>query len=314
VQIRLITYSHVEAGGKPAPSTIRPMSPDAAIYLVQHMTAMRSHAADGSWPPAEFVDPTCEHMFEELRVGTKERFLSAASTVVQRLIGRMRGNTSPGLLVCMQIDDNPEPSAAILKLEVGRDYAGVLQRLETGEEQLGAVQNVLDPPGKLQKGALVIDRRPDSQVVIGDKLADTAKYFPEALGIRQIQKAKPATIELIRAVHSIAPEAARSLERKLRNMAETSSKPLERVERVLEELDLPSTQVDDVRGMLENQPRPVRTVDVRKPISLTIEADSITVSGPAADIDEKVETARQADGSWHIIVRRIYEEPRRKYT
>jgi hypothetical protein len=52
VQIRLITYSHVEAGGKPAPSTIRPMSPDAAIYLVQHMTAMRSHAADGSWPPS----------------------------------------------------------------------------------------------------------------------------------------------------------------------------------------------------------------------------------------------------------------------
>ena len=314
MQIRLITYNRVEAGGTPAPSIVRPMSPNVATYLVQHMTAMRSHADDGSWPPAEFVDPLCEHMFEELRVGSEERFLSAASTVVQRLIGRMRGNTSPGLLVCVQVDDKPEPLAAILKLEVGRDYAGVLQRLETGEEQLDAVRNVLDPPGKLQKGALFIDRRPDSQVVIGDKLADTAKYFPDALGIRQVQKAKPATTELIRAVYSVAPEAAPSLERKLRDMAETSDKPLERVERVLDELELPSTQVDEVRGILENQPRPVRTVDIRKPISLTIEADNITVFGPAADIDEKVEIIPQPDGSWHITVSHIYEEPRRQYT
>ncbi len=314
MQIHLMTYSHVEAGGTPAPSIIRPTSPEVVVYLLQHMKALRRHADNGSWPPAEFVDPMCEHMFEELRVGSEERFLSAASTVVQRLIGRMRGNTSPGLLVCVQADENPEPSAVVLKLQVGPDYAGVLQRLETGEEELGAVRNVLDPPGKLQKGALFIDRRPDSQVIIGDKLADTARYFPDALGIRQVQKAKPATLELVRAVASVDAAAVPALQQKLRDMAETSDIPLEPVERVLEELELPSTQADEVRGILENQPRPVRTVDVRRPVSLTIEADNITVSGPAEDIDDKVEIAPQPDGSWHIIVTRIYEQPRRRYT
>jgi hypothetical protein len=96
-------------------------------------------------------------------------------------------------------------SAAALKLEVVTPNSAVLERLETGEEVLEGATNVLDAPGQLQKGALVDDPRPQSDVIIGDRLAQDALYFPRAFGIRAEQRPVHAAADLVAALDGRVP-------------------------------------------------------------------------------------------------------------
>ena len=76
---------------------------------------------------------------------------------------------------------------AALKLDVHDEHAAAA-RLVGDELQLEAVQDLLDIPGELQKGAVYPDDRPHSEVIIVDKFERTALYFLRALEVQQIEK------------------------------------------------------------------------------------------------------------------------------
>jgi hypothetical protein len=135
-----------------------------------------------------------------------------------------------GLLICVRVVDGKKRSAAVLKLEVVTPNSAVLEKLDTGEEVLEAVTDVLDAPGELQKGALVDDPRPGSDVVVGDKLTKDALYFPRAFGIRTEARARDGTAELVAAVSSRLPSLTARIVEALPRVQETA--PAEVVEKI----------------------------------------------------------------------------------
>jgi hypothetical protein len=311
VKVDMMTYARVAHDAAPGGFVVRPHDSGVDAFLFEHVGSLRERARTGDSPVASFVDPEAAQLFQQLLVGTEEHFLAAARTLTLRLIGRMDRRAAPGLLVCLRLLDGRSRSAAALKLEVVTPHAAVLESLDSGEEVLAAATNVLDAPGDLQKGGLVPDPRPSSDVVIGDRLAIDAQYFPTAFGIQIEQRALDATFDLVSTVQAQAPSLVRQVVQRLPDAKPGSAKAvLEQISSAIPELNdgVRSTILDQ----LEQRKRPVRTVDTRAPLRLTLSADGITVSGPAELRHRKVEVLRVPEGGWRISVA-LEDEPTVNY-
>jgi hypothetical protein len=287
------------------------MMPGVDAFLFDHVASLLQRARESDSPIASFVDPEASSLFHQLREGATEKFLAAARTLTLRLIGRMDRRAAPGLLVCLRLRDGKDRSAAALKLEVVTPHAAVLEALDTGEEVLAAATNVLDAPGDLQKGALVPDPRPPSDVVIGDRLAIDAQYFPTAFGIQTEQRAVDATANLVSVVRAQAPKLVRKVVERLPSATPGPAKD------VLAEIgeQVPQLTTDVRRTIveqLEQLKRPVRTVDTRAPLKQVVSADGITVTGPADAMHRKTRVQRNPEGGWRITVN-VEEQPSTTY-
>jgi hypothetical protein len=283
VELELMTYARVSRGAAPGNMVERPHDAGVDAFLFDHVASLLERARGGDSPIASFVDPEASSLFDELRTEAPEKFLAAAQTLTLRLIGCMDRRAAPGLLVCLRLRDGKRRAAAALKLEVVTPHAAVLEALDTGEEVLAAATNVLDAPGDLQKGALVPDPRPLSDVVIGDRLAIDAQYFPTAFGIQTEQRAVDASANLVSVVQAQAPKLVRKVVERLPSATPGPAKD------VLAEIGEQVPQLTtDVRrtivDQLEQLKRPVRTVDTRAPLKQVVSADGITVTGPADEL------------------------------
>lgn len=312
MQIVHMTYARVAHDAAPGKMQQRPHDAGVDAFLLDHVAALRKMAAKGDSPIATFVDGDASSKFERLRSGTEAEFLEAAEVLAQRLVAEMDGRTAPGLLVCTRISDGSELSAAALKLEVVTEHAAVLRALDTGEEILAAATNVLDAPGELQKGALVQDMRPDSAVVVGDRLAIDANYFPRAFGIRTEQTASKAAADLVSEVQRRLPEgSARSVARALPKLEPgPAASVLEQLAESEQALTPELRQA--IEGALLGQQRPVRRVNTRAALKEVIRADGITVTGTpeamrATEIQEDPES-----GGWVIVIH-VADQPRTEY-
>lgn len=306
-----MTYARVAHDAAPGNMVTRPHDAGVDAFLFDHVTSLLERAKKGDSPIANFIEPEAARLFEQLRRGTADQFLSAAQALTLRLIGRMDRRAAAGLLVCLRLADRGRRSAAALKLEVVTPHAAVLEALDTGEEVLAAATNVLDAPGDLQKGALVPDPRPTSDVVIGDRLPIDAQYFPTAFRIQTEQRAVDAVANLVSVVHAQSPTLVPALVQRL-----PSSTPGPTRE-VLAEIgqEIPEL-TEDVRESIVNQleqlKRPVRTIDTRAPLKQILSADGITVTGPAEAMHRKAEVQRVPEGGWRIVVS-VEEEPTTSY-
>lgn len=303
----MMTYARVAHDAAPGNMVARPHDAGVDAFLFDHVLSLSERGAKGDSPIANFVDREASRLFEQLRRGTEEQFLTAARTLTLRLIGRMDRRSAPGLIVCLRLADGRRRSAAALKLEVVTPHAAVLEALDTGEEVLAAATNVLDAPGDLQKGALVPDPRPSSNVVIGDRLPVDAQYFPTAFGIQTEQRAVEATANLVSVVQTQAPTLVREVVQRLPTATPGPAKDvLAEIGREIPELN--ADVRDTIVNQLEQLKRPVRTVDPRAPLKQIISADGITVSGPADAMHRKAEVLKNPEGGWRITVS-VEEEP-----
>ncbi len=311
-RIALMTYCRVVAGGAPVRRGSRPRDAGIDAFLIGHVESLMTRAASGDAPLAEVVDVETAGLFAQLAEGKPKSFYDAAHQMALRLVGEMDGRTSPGLLVCLRLAEPNEPNlAAALKLEVITPNSAVLDRLDSGEEVLSSVTNVLDAPGDLQKGAVYPDRRPQSQIVLGDRLPREALYFPRALGVRVEEKAIPAAAAMVKAIQAISPDVA---EKVAVSMPELDSGRVEDVlARAAEELPELSVDVQQrAAAALNALPRPARRVDTSAPLRKTIRADGITISGLVQRMNQAVRMTPGPTGGYVITVT-VQNEPTTEY-
>lgn len=304
--ITIVSYAYVEPSGSPPQMKEQPTSAEVRTYLDAHVDALVGKARTGSLSPAVLRSKDARKRIGSLKAGAKQQFLTASQDLADRLYSRMDQRARRGFFITLR--RSGPALGAVLKLDV-RDAAAAALRLDTtGEPTLEAVQDLLDIPGELQKGAVVPDARMDSEVIVGDKLAVTSMYFLEALDAEQHAAAGPATADLLRVIQDVAPAKAAATAAVLEQETRTSLVDFfGRHEDLLDEEER-SEVLDRVRV----RRRPIDAVDPASYVLREqIEADGIVIRGRASTIRDKVEVSARP-GGFRIQID-VDEEPRRRF-
>jgi hypothetical protein len=206
--------------------------------------------------------------------------------------------------------------AGALKLQVDAPNAAILRALESGEVVLTAVKDMLEKPGDLQKGALVTSWHSEGEVVCGDKLAQAARYFPEAFEIRIFSRPSAAT----RAFFDAVDVHARGLTNQVAEIWPTLEPgPLRQVlAQIGTKLPEFTPQIQNrIERTLSTAARPVARLDTHREVTETYKAGDIRVSGPITAMRQLVTlvppTDRPLQPNWQIVVE-SHDEPVRVHT
>lgn len=305
--ITLVSYSYVEPGGTPPKMLERTISSGIRAYLEAHVNDLLARIDHGSIAPAVFRSAEGAERFAKLNTGTNAEFLTNAQTLAERLHQRMDNRTKKGFFVALREDT--ETLAAVLKLDVHDAAAAAVRFDAVGEATLEAVADLLDIPGELQKGGIVPDQRPNSDIVVGDKLTVTSLYFLDALDVEQRAAPGPATADLVRVVQSVVPEKAESVAEALEGEPERISigSFFEAHADLLDE-----DQTEEVLDRARVKRRPIVEVDPSSyALRETVEADGITIRGLASTLRQKMRILERP-GGFRIQID-VDERPRRTY-
>lgn len=311
-----MTFFRVARNGKVPEAKLRPGVSEVSDFLVAHVESLRKRAQEGTTAKASFAEREDAALMHALQSGDDPAFLAAAGVLGTRLVEEMNhvGNPASGLLLCTTLrdDDSGVTYAAVLKLEVVSEQGAVLRQLDNGEETLAAVTDVLDEPGRLQKGLVFPDARDGSEAVVGDLSATTeARYFLRA--VRVTLEARPGSTSgaLVKAVASRAGESV--AQRVIEALPGLAEAPTEAVLEALQESVPELTQeiAAEVAAELRTSERPVARVDTQAPIKGRVKAGTLTVTGPAEDIIGVTWTADPA-GGWTVTFHSD-EEPTRTW-
>jgi hypothetical protein len=304
VEITHLTYARVAADAAPRFPDFRPVEHGVSGFLGDHIKSLfaMSRGPDAT-PPGRFRRTAAQALFRALHTGTEREFLTSADTLTRRLIGKMNRATAEGLLICLRADTPDQGRVAgVLKLQVVAPNAAVLQALDSGDLVLTAVQDLLDSPGDLQKGALVATSLPDGQVLCGDRVTNLARYFPEAFDIQIFSRPSVATKAFFDAVEEFA---APLISEVAEAWPTVRPGPLGDV---LAELgqkvpELTASLQADIAERLETAARPVATLDTRRTVKETYQIGGITIAGPIDEMRRHVHVSRRpAADTWQIVV------------
>jgi hypothetical protein len=298
MKLELVTWAGVRPGGAPPSCRARTPNRELQDLLSEHASNLLSRIQTGSTPEAEFITPTHRGRFETLTIGTKPEFLTTATELARELHKLMDPRMKVGLFVAARLSAAKTTTVGVFKLDVTDQYAGAIGQDPGGDEVLRAVRNLLETPKGLQKAAVMPDPRQASEVVVGDKLPDTAQYFLDALGIRQAQRTDKATITLINIVANSTGTPPDKVAASV--AASKSSKP----EEVIKSLQLGRPQRDQILSRLSEQRRPIREVNptVARALRKVFKGDGITVRGSLRDMQDRVSVSRRDDGKWILQV------------
>jgi hypothetical protein len=306
VTLTLVSYAYVAPKGTPPSMSMRNVTIGVANYLEAHVTKMLGRSASGSLPPAVFRSESARQRFIHLQAGTQQDFLVASQELADRLYRAMDDRSKRGFFVTIR-QSNPMHGAA-LKLDVSDEAAAALRLDTAGQPTLEEIENLLDIPGALQKGAVAPDAGPGSDVAVGDKLYDTSLYFLAALDVEQRAAPGRATSDFLGIIHKVAPSKVAAAAVAVEHESRVSIDDFFSRHADL----LTSAEQTEVVQRSRSRPRPIGDIDPESYIVREeIEADGITIRGRAAAIRDKVRiTARP--GGYRIQID-VDEQPRRQY-
>lgn len=269
-------------------------------YLEGHIADLTGKAAAEDAPPAEFHPHGGKAVFEELQTKTSGDFEIAANRAAAKLQERMDLRTKPGLFVAVRRAANASgPRVAILKLDIVEKHAGRVAQ-ENGRVSLQVVEDVLELTGTLQKGAAIPDPRSDSEVIVGEKSGGAAsQYFLRALEIRQMAPPATGTRELIRAVRKAAPQRWDQVASRFEASDATN------VEEFFEEVGpfLSDKEREAVETAIASDTHLVKKIAPAKAqLTRTIEAEGITIKGPAGQMKQKVKVEALPGERWRAEI------------
>jgi hypothetical protein len=303
LDITHMTYARVAADATPRFPHFRPIEGGVMGFLGDHVKSLFAMAkAPDATPPGTFTHRAAQRLFRDLHTGSETEFLAAADALTHRLIGRMNRTTAEGLLVCLRAGSAADGRVAgVLKLQVVTPNAAVLRALDSGEIVLTAVQDLLDSPGDLQKGALVTSSSPDGQVLCGDRVSHIARYFPEAFDIQIFCRPSVATKAFFDAVEEFAGPLISEVAAAWPTVRPGSPRE------VLAELgqkvpDLTESVRADIAERLETAVRPVGRLDTTRTVKETFQAGEITISGPIDEMRRSVRVTPRPGGGWQVTV------------
>ena len=268
-------------------------------------------------PPGKFLSQHATALFRCLHTGTDDEFVAVAHQLAVGLIAHMDGRSADGLLVCVRTKPTARGSVAgALKLQVDAPNAAILRALDSGEVVLTAVKDMLEKPGDLQKGALVTSWHAEGDVVCGDKLANAARYFPEAFEIQIFSRPSASTRAFFDAVDLHAASLAGQIAEIWPSL---DAGPLSAVlGQISAKLPAFTPQIRDrIERTLRTAARPVARLDTQRDVTETYKAGDIRVSGPIAAMRQLVTLIAPADRgvqqNWQIVVE-SHDEPVRIHT
>jgi len=307
--VELVGYGFLQPGGKAPVCHLHKVSAEVAGYLVDHINDLTRRATASDAAPARFRRQPARDRFESLTSGNDKTFLDAAQQLATSLHTAMDQRSKRGFFVAIrERTGRSQIRVAALKLDVHDEHAAAARQV--GDElELEAVQDLLDIPGELQKGAVYPDDRPHSEVIIGDKFERTALYFLRALEVQQIENAAPAVTALIQVVGDVAPERLDRLVAAIERLEE----PISPTAFLDAEPDLlPPEMRTAVLERLAERQRPIEEIDPRRhPPRRVLRASGIRIEGLASDVNQRVRVERQGD-AWVITIR-VNEEPEVSY-
>jgi hypothetical protein len=280
-------------------------------FLADHIRDLRYLTVARQTQPGRFVDPQAQTLFRSLGYDKTPDFLATVDLLTNRLISKMDHRTKAGLLICLRANDDSNLIAGVLKLQVVAEHGAVLEKLDSGDEVLSAVTDLLDKPGDLQKGALVMSALPEGQVLTGDRLTgQDAIYFPTAFGIQLYARPSESVGELLDAVEATAPDLVGTV------AAELPSVPRGDTSAVLSELGnripgLDGSRQADVAQRLERLRRPVGIIDTTRRTREQIRIGDITISGPIEAMRQYTRITQLHDQRWQVVVEGTTEPKRR---
>lgn len=307
--LNLVAYGYVEPNGSAPTIALRQVSSNIAIYLTGHMDKLVEKASGGTIAYANFSDDIRHAAFERLRNGTDEDFLEAAQSLANSLCEWMDGRTKRGFFVALRRTRSERVESSVLKLDIHDEIGAAARRTADGDLTLEAVEDLLDLQGELEKGAVFPDRRDGSQIVVGDKVStDSAKYFLEALGVRQSAKPKRANRQFMSTVYKLAPAEAPQIAEALSR--ERGRMTPEEFFSAHEEL-VSASQREGIVSELSEGRHPVTHLVPERLLKKMLEADGIVVSGPVGEMEEKVRVI-PIDTGWQVVIE-VQSEPRPSY-
>lgn len=300
-ELDYVTYARVAQGAASTDAVLRPIDDGVKAFLEDHVTKLDALARSRDSSAGRFTEDDAKALFRDLSAGSEAQFLAAAGALTKRLIGQMNGRTAAGLLVALRARSDAELIAGVLKLEVVAEHAAVLEELDSGEVTLSAAANMMDKPGDLKKGALTRSSLKDHEVMVGDRLNYEAAYFPRAFGIRIYARPSEATRELFKALGEVAPDLVGQV---ARHLPEQSPGEIDEVLRALGESVPGLTEEVRLRVLdqLAGLPRPVGRVDTQGRYRQILNAGAIQVSGPVADMEDRITVDQTGDGRWQVTI------------
>lgn len=308
--INLLTYAFVAHDVTAAKASLREHDEHVDEFLFEHITLLAETPKTADIPHAVFREGEATSLFTALGEGEPEEFLKAADLLTERLIGEMDRRTSPGLLVFARFSEESASATAVLKLDVVSSHTGALRQVADGSLSLEAVRDVLDAPGRLQKGIITPDTREGSDVIIADRLNKAAEYFVRAFGLLIESRATEGTLSIIQAVAKEVPEATTKV---VAALPKIDSGTLQQTMDILvDKVPELEPKRNEIEGLLQEQHRPVRNVDTSAGIKAKVTAGAITISGPAAVIDSLVDWRQVPTQGWKIEVTSA-GEPKKSY-
>jgi hypothetical protein len=178
-----------------------------------------------------------------------------------------------------------------------------LEHLASGGDQLAAVTDLMTTPGQLQKGALGCSWLPAENVLIGDQLWQDAAYFPAAFGISTFARPGAAVGDLMTALGEIAPGLTAPVARELPSVP--SGPPAQVLSALGDRVpELTADTQAEIAAAMEQRARPARSIDTSKPARGTIRIGEITISGPVAELRDRVtiDSSEAAEAGWTITI------------
>jgi hypothetical protein len=163
-------YAFVEAGGAVPNPVITPVPPDIETYLNDHRESLLERAQTDKLAEAHFADGNALDRFRKLASGTNTEFVAVAQTLAARLHAGMDARSRRGFFVAATFADTHQTQSMVLKLDASPKTLAAIGGTATNPV-LESVDDLLDVPGELQKGAVFPDPRAHSDVCVGDKNA-----------------------------------------------------------------------------------------------------------------------------------------------
>lgn len=320
MRVEYLTYQEVRQGKVAEPAELREHSEDVDRFLSMHFDSIKNIVVKPTAPSSYFAAPAAHELFERALKGSRKSFLESATQLTNQLSSRMNGRTPNGLLVVVRVKDAGNYTrVVVLKLQVATENAAIIREIGDGRVGLEAIHDVLDSPGNIQKAVIYPGISNISQISVTEKSASirTAGYFLDALGVSTTSRPDDAVVQLVQAVQERDEAEGTNVVAEVISMLPEIDET--EPESLLAEVSGRSpgfAQMEaDVRARVLNDsmPRPVVRFDATTGLKAVYVAGSITITGPAQDVERNVSVGESLTGEgWQIVVR-SNERPVRKF-
>lgn len=303
-------YAFVEPGGAVPVPTRQAIPAAIETYFDDHRSDLITRAETGKVAEAHFADANARDRFQQLATGTDTQFDAAAVDLAKRLHQNMDARSKRGFFVAATYVDGTDAQAMVLKLDASPKKLAAIGG--TGATRtLESVDDLLDIPGELHKGAVFPDPRAPSDVCVADKNREAALYYLTAIEVEQYELPGKGIKSFLTVVHEVSPAHVEPVTKALEGVTGRTS-----AADVLKAVapPIPTTTQANINGRLAALRRPVADVDPTAHATQgIIDIDGIVIRGPAARIRDDVTWRQDPNTGGYVIEVRVAHAPTRRY-